>query len=319
MQKTDLLTIGDCSIDLFMKVPDRADGITQIGTDGIQRMCFNHGSKIMVDGFQTSISGNSINVAVGAKLLGLNVAVYSETGDDANAEKIEKKLKQAGIDTKFLIKNKGTETALHAVIVFAGERTIFSYHGKRNYKIHDWVKPKFIYYTSLGEGFEIFQKELTNYIKKNPDVGLVFNPGTFHMAKGIEALKDILEVCDILILNKEEAVRLTSAPREDESIDLHQKLQAFGPKLTAITDGNNGATAYDGKTLFKQVIYSDNRPVIDKTGAGDAFSAGFVSALINGKKLDEALRWGVIDSGNQIKVVGPIDGMVTRAELEQIL
>ncbi len=319
MQKFDLLTIGDCSIDLFMKVPDRANGITQVGTDGIQRMCFNHGSKIMVEGFQTSISGNSINVAVGAKMLGLSVAVYSEAGDDAGAEKIEKRLKQEGIDTKLLIKNKNTETALHAVIVFAGERTIFSYHGKRNYKIRSWGNPKFIYYTSLGEGFETFQKELVSYIKKNSGVGLIFNPGTFHMVRGIEALKDILEVCDILILNKEEAERLTGASREDETVDLHKKLQALGPKLTAITDGDNGATAYDGKTLFKQEIYSDKRPVVDKTGAGDAFSAGFISALINGKKLDEALKWGAIDSGSQIKVVGPIDGLLTKEQLEQIL
>lgn len=306
-------------MDLFMKVPDRADGIAQVGTDGIQRMCFNHGSKIMVESFQTSISGNAINVAVGAKLLGLSVAVYSETGDDANAEKIEKKLKESGIDTNFLIKNKGTETALHAVIVFAGERTIFSYHGKRTYKIRDWGKPKFIYYTSLGEGFETFQKELADYKKKNPEIGLIFNPGTFHMAKGVEALTNILKVCDILILNSEEAVRLTLAPREDETIDLHQKLQSLGPKLTVITSGDNGATAYDGKTLYKQEIYSDNRLVVDKTGAGDAFSAGFVSAIINGKKLDEALKWGAIDAGNQIKVVGPIDGMITRMELEQLL
>jgi sugar/nucleoside kinase (ribokinase family) len=319
MQKIDLLTIGDCSIDLFMKVPDRAAGITQIDSNGMPSMCFNHGSKIMVEGFETSVAGNSVNVGVGARMLGLSVAVYSETGDDANAEKIETRLKKDGIDTKFLIRNQGTETALHAVIVFAGDRTIFSYHGKRTYKIREWEKPKYIYYTSLGEGFEDFQKDLVEYIKKNSDVGLIFNPGTFHMAKGIDALKNILEVCDILVLNKEEAVRLTSAPIEDEPLDLHQKLQKFGPKLTAITDAGNGSTAYDGQNLFKQGSYSDGRPIVDTTGAGDAFAAGFVSALIYGKKLDEALKWGAIDAACQIRVIGSVDGLLTRQELESRL
>jgi sugar/nucleoside kinase (ribokinase family) len=324
MQKIDLLTIGDCSIDLFMKVPDRAAGITQVGIDGVQTMCFSHGSKIMVDGFQSSIAGNAINVAVGTKMLGLNVAVYSETGGDANADKIEYRLKKEGVDTKFLIKNQGTETALHAVIVFAGERTIFSYHGKRNYKIQKWDKPKFIYYTSLGEGFEQFQKELVEYLKKNSDIGVIFNPGTFQMAN-VDALKDILEVCDILILNKEEALRITNSSLptfgmkndlKDEIHDLHRKLQKMGPKLTAITDGERGATACDGNKMYSEAIYDEKRPVVDKTGAGDAFSAGFVAAIIHGKKLEEALKWGTINSACQIKVVGSVEGMLTLREME---
>jgi sugar/nucleoside kinase (ribokinase family) len=311
----DLLTIGDCSIDLFMRIPQND---TNVLKDAQNNMCFIHGSKIMVDGFQTSISGNAVNVAMGSSLLGLNTSIYTETGDDAYSHRIQHELTAGGVDTQYVVKNNNTDTALHAVLVYAGERTIFSYHGKRQYTVKDWPKSKFIYYTSIGEGFENFQAKLVEYIQQNPGVGLVFNPGTYQMAKGINALKNILQVTDILFVNKEEAIRLcqtTDKPVKDLLKNLHE----FGVKMCVLTDGANGAHAYDGTTFFEQKVYTDKRPVVDMTGAGDAFSAAFMAAIIYGKSLQEALSWGVINSGSQIKVVGSVDGMLKKGELTKLL
>jgi len=317
----DLLTIGDCSIDLFMKIPDTAALQEEKGasSNDLPRMCFYHGNKIMVESFQTAIAGNAVNVAVGTTLLGLKTAVYSETGDDSSADRIIDELRKQTVDTTLINKNPGTETALHAIIVFSGERTIFSYHGKRNYTIQNWGKPKFIYYTSLGEGFEHFQKELVAFKNKNHNTGFIFNPGTLHMTKGVGALKDVLTVTDILIVNKEEAEKLTNSLDAKSVEQLHKDLQELGPKLTAITHGDMGASAFDGNRLYAQDSYSDERPVVDKTGAGDAFSAGFVSAIVCGKSLEEALKWGVVNAGFQIKVVGAAAGMLTRTELAKII
>ncbi len=313
----DLLTIGDCSIDLFMKVPDEAVGISNEPAN----ICFTHGSKIMVEGFQTSISGNSVNVASGTSLLGIKTGIYSETGDDQNAKRIKNELDGRNVDTSLLMQNANTDTALHSVIVYKGERTIFSYHGNRKYSLKTWDKPKFIYYTSLGAGFEEFQEELTKYLKDNHDIGLVFNPGTFQMASGVNSLKNILSCTDLLILNKEEAMKLTNVQNANNSDlqHLHKELQKLGVKLSVITDGKYGATAYDGNKLFAQEPYSDNRPVIDMTGAGDAFSAGFIAAIIYGKSLEEALKWGVVNSGCQIKAIGAVEGMLDLKDLQSRL
>jgi sugar/nucleoside kinase (ribokinase family) len=59
--------------------------------------------------------------------------------------------------------------------------------------------------------------------------------------------------------------------------------------------------------------------VLDKTGAGDAFSAGFLSAIFYGKKLKEALAWGVVNSGNEIKEIGSIKGLCTKEQIEKIV
>lgn len=320
MEKVDLLTIGDCSMDLFMKIESKAVAPEHGDDPGHPMVCFYHGTKIPVDDFETSIAGNALNIAYGARKLGIKSAIYSEIGDDSNADLMISELKKIGVDTTFLLKNKNTATDVHTVIVYAGERTIFSYHGKRDYKIRDWPKPKFIYYTSMGKGFEKFQKKLINYLSKNSDIGLAFNPGTMQMKAGTKALKDILSITDILLVNKDEAEKLTGGKfTDDDPIkNLHLKLHKAGPKLTVITDGKKEASAFDGTDYFIQKTYSDERPLKDKTGAGDAFSTGFLSAIIYGKPLQEALRWGVANSGCVIKEIGAINGLLVKNEVEKI-
>src|SRR3972149_1326151 len=203
--KPDLLTIGDVSIDLYMLI-DSKDIVTD--NSAAPKICFYHGSKVQVEKFSTSAAGNACHVAVGCKLLGLNTSIYTELGDDQNADRFIEEFKHYGIETKYCIKNKTSPTNVHAVVVFGGERTIFTYHEKRNYKLYSWESPKWIFYSSLAKGFEPFQKELVAYIKKSASnstagkIGVAFNPGTLQLKSGLENLTDILSVTDILFVNK---------------------------------------------------------------------------------------------------------------------
>jgi len=312
---SELLVIGDSAIDYYMKLA-KTDDMNE-GSDGPgPEVCFYHGSKIPVDDFESSIAGNSVNVSVGCTKLGIKTAIYSELGDDNNAQRIIDELNTQGVDTKFCIKNKGVETDVHAIIVFGGDRTIFTYHGKRNYKVRAWEKPKFIYYTSLGKGFQTFQKDLIEYIKANPGIGVAFNPGTIQMNAGIDSFKDFLEVTDILFINMDEAGKIVGEkPLEQIHIDLHK----LGVKLSVITNGREGANAFDGENLVSVNAYGDERPVLDKTGAGDAFSSGFLSAIYYKKPLREALAWGVVNSGSVIKEIGAIKGLQTKDKIEEIV
>ena len=178
----------------FNKDPDRP------------KICFYHGSKIPVKSEMSNIAGNAVNVSMASTKLGLKTAIYAETGDDEEAERIIKELGQEGVITDYLHKNENSQTGVNPVIVYNGERTIFSHHEVRPYKMRGWPEPTWIYYTSVNPGFEEFQKELVEYLKKNPQVGVAFNPGTFHMKAGLESLKNVLEVTHVLFLNKDEAV-----------------------------------------------------------------------------------------------------------------
>ena len=312
--KIDLLTIGDVAIDFYMKVEGKEVSQDKSNPE-YPKICFYHGSKIPVRNVKSNIAGNAVNVSIGATKLGLKTAVYSEMGDDEEAEKVENDLAKEGVITDYLKRNEGTQTGIHPVIVYAGERTIFSHHEKRNYTLQNWPTPKWVYYTSISPGFEPFQADLVEYFKKNRDIGVAFNPGTFQLRAGLEGLRDIFSVTHVLFVNREEAVYFVG---EDNTENLHHKLQELGPKLTIITDGSEGASGSDGKNLIKIPAYVIDRPVLDKTGAGDSFASGALSALFYNKSLEEVLLWGAINSSSVIREIGAIHGLKNKKEIEKM-
>jgi len=145
---------------------------------------------------------------------------------------------------------------------------------------------------------------------------VAFNPGTIQMKYGLKTFKKVLEITDIFFLNREEAIALVG---KGETEELHQKLHKLGPKMTVITDSVSGASCSDGNKVTLQKSYSDERPVADKTGAGDAFASGFLAAIFYGKPAETALKWGVANAGSIIKEIGTTKGLLTKNEIEGII
>ena len=316
----DLLTIGDVSMDLFMKIDEGADGIADGindsrggGTQELSQICFFHGSKINASQAKNFVGGNAANVAVGASMLGLKTAIYTETGNDDNAKKLIAELCAKGVDTSLCVQNKNSPTNIHTVLVYKNERTIITHHEKRNYTIQKWEEPKWIYYTSIGAGFENFQKDLLSYLKANVKIGVAFNPGTIQLTNGLAGVKNFLEVTDILFVNKDEAYKLVGNNSIDQT---HIKLQSYGPKLTVITDGENGSTAYEGKNFYKQPCITPPATVVDKTGEGDAFASGFLSAIFYGRSIKEALVWASKNAAGKITKIGVGTGLLSKKDIE---
>lgn len=328
----DAILISDVSIDEFLRV-DEAQVICDINHRDC-KICFDYAEKIPVSEFKTSLGGNSANVAAGMAKLGLDISVYSEIGNDANGNRFVRELKERGVDNSLLVQNEG-ETDIHSIIIYKGERTILSYHRPKNYKIQDWEEPKWLYYSSLPKSFEPFQQDLVDYLQAHPKVLTAFNPGVYHFKAGYQAYAPFLQVTDLLFVNKEEAVRILeqenacrppdgsriSRPSVDRQgilpiQNIHKSLQALGPKMTVITDAENGASVSNEQDFYESAIHKMDKPVIDKTGAGDAFASGFLSALIHGKPVNQALQWGLKNSSACIREIGPMNGLLTKKELE---
>ena len=102
---------------------------------------------------------------------------------------------------------------------------------------------------------------------------------------------------------------------------LAKSIAALGPKVAVITDGPRGAYCYDSHTdkSFFMPSYPDPKPPYERTGAGDAFSSTFTSALALGKSVQEALRWAPINSMSVVQKIGAQEGLLTRPALEQLL
>jgi 2-dehydro-3-deoxygluconokinase len=308
--KPDLLSIGDATIDTFM-TPIESETMCKLDTKECL-ICFSYGDKIPVKNLEISIGGNAGNNAVGVERLGVNSAIVLTLGDDNIGNLIIEKLKKEGVDLTYVIQQPGTMSNTSTVINYSGERTIFVYHAPRSYEfpvalpVTPWV-----YLTSMGESFKPFYNHMIEWLTKNPGVKMAFNPGSWQLRDGYESIKDIMSLTYMIYVNREEAEKLTSFGRsEGKDREILIALQKLGPKVCIITDGAAGALAYDsvnGKFLKVAVLPVD---AYERTGAGDAFGSGSLSAIIHGRTLEEALLWGTVNSASVIGYTGPQKGLL---------
>ena len=159
---------------------------------------------------------------------------------------------------------------------------------------------------------------------------LAFQPGTFQIKFGVETYEKYLQPDRYFFCNVEEAKKIlkwgeqpaaggqspadtTTNARADEVKKLMKAMSALGPKMVFITDGIDGAYAFDGTDNWFMPVYP-HKPY-ERTGAGDAFSSTVTVALALGKSVPEALSWGPINSMSVVQYVGAQEGLLTREKL----
>lgn len=309
----DILLIGDSTIDEFLKI-DEAE--ISCSKDEINcKICFPFGSKISVSEYKTTIAGNSINTGVALAKLGVKTFIDSELGFDAFGNEIISDLNKRGVNTEYVRLNQGKITNVHQIIFYQDERTILTYHEKYNYELKNWhQKPKIIHYSSQAGNFEIYMNQLIEYLKNNRDIITSFNPGSQQIKLGSEKLNKFFEICDILFINKEEGQFITG---KNTILEQHKELEKRGVKMSIITNGKNGSSAYSANNLFKLGILDENLPLKDKTGAGDSHSAGFLAAIMYNKSMEEALKWGTINSAYCLTEIGAVNGTLNKEQISE--
>ena len=201
---------------------------------------------------------------------------------------------------------------------YEDDRTILIKHEEFEYSLPDIGSPRWVYFSSLGGNSLEFHKTVENYLYSHPDIKLAFQPGTFQIKTGLEALKKIYERADLFFCNKEETQRILKTEEQDIK-KLLAIMREAGPKIVVITDGIKGAYVFDGNTAWHMPIYPDPKPPYERTGAGDAFSSTFTVALALGMSIPDALRWAPINSMSVVQYVGAREGLLTKEKLEEYL
>lgn len=317
MKEFDFIAVGDIVDDAFIKLKE-ASVYCDLDKEHCQ-ICMRFGDKIPYDSVTVVPAvGNSPNASVSAARLGLKSALVTNLGKDKNGQEAIEALKENGVDVSLVTSHDGKKTNYHYVLWYGDERTILIKHELYDYKWPDIGSPKWLYLSSLAENSLPYQHEIATYVKNHPTIKLAFQPGTFQIKLGYEALKDVYEVSEVFFCNVEEAKRILKV-KESKIENLLKDVHNLGPKIVCITDGPAGAYAYDGNEAWKMPIYPDPKPPLDRTGAGDSFSATFTSALALGKSLPEALSWGPINSMSVVQGIGAQEKLLTREELEKYL
>lgn len=309
--KYDIISIGDPVIDSFLFVDD-----IEVKRVGKQLKAFiNWGDKLPVQKFYKSVAGNASNNAIGSSRLGLKAAYFCIVGDDVGGREIRHRMTREGVSTEYIYFDKQHGTNYHTVLSHGGERTIFVYHEHRNYHFPKLAPSKWIYLTSMPQGFDKIYKPLAEYLDKNK-VKLGFNPGTYQLKAGIKVNKPILERTDVLSVNVEEAQRWMGDHGRDPE-ELCKALRGLGPKAVVLTDGRKGAYSHSDEGFYYISEYPG--PRVEATGAGDSFTTAYIAALAYGKTHAEALAWGPVNAGSVVQKVGPLEGLLTRSQLESHL
>jgi sugar/nucleoside kinase (ribokinase family) len=304
---------GSARVDAFLEVPsDKAGQHCKLDT----KDCFielSYASKISLNGVKFLVGGNGANVAIGTKRLGIDCTLAAELGEGPLSD-YAKKVLETEIDGKFLSQTPGVDQGFGAVIVYQGERTILSYYAPFEPPFpQDSCSSSWVYLTSSGETFETyFEKIYEALLKCKPK--LAFNPGGRQIQKGIPWLKKYLEKTELLLVNREEAEEILEKRFDHGSEkEILKEILQTGVKNAVVTDGSGGSFATDGKGFYKTGILPID--AIERTGAGDAFSSGCLSALIKGKGLKEGLLWGTVNSASVVGFVGPQEGLLAESEI----
>ncbi|MBI2113021.1 MAG: carbohydrate kinase family protein, partial [Candidatus Wildermuthbacteria bacterium] len=222
------------------------------------------------------------------------------------------------VGTEYIKTHQGLKTNYHYVLWYEDDRTILIKHEEYHYELPDIGEPKWVYLSSLGGNSASWHQELGNYFLRYPSIKLAFQPGTFQIKLGKEALQGIYKRSTVVLVNKEEAQRILGTD-EGEPKKLLEMMHGLGPEITVITDGVRGAYASDGREAWYMPPYPDPKPPLERTGAGDAFSSTFVVCLVQGKSVSEALKRAPINSMSVVQYVGAREGLLTAAQLEDYL
>ncbi len=326
MRDFDLISIGDSTVDVFLEI-DPKDVDTKCDLDEKAcRISFEYGAKIPVKKMtRVAAVGNAANNAIGSARLGLQVGIYTVLGSDKDAYEIREVLEAEGVDTEFVVMEKDARSNFSVVINYSAERTIFTYHEEKKYNLPILPKVGWVYFTSVARGHEALHKQIPEYVKKS-GAKLAFNPGSYQLREGILGMKPILESTEVLILNREEARSLVDpstgsgqAVDIEDTKELIRKLRAAGPKTVVITDGRSGSFAsFDGREFWHTGI-PETSPIIEMTGAGDAYSTGFLAATISGLDLPQAMVWGTMNATSVVQHIGAREGLLTRGGMDEFM
>lgn len=285
----DLITVGNISADLYFK----AEKLTMKD----KRYFLALGGKYYVNSFNFNIGGSAANVAIGAKKNRLKAAPCALIGNNTFRKQIIHFLKLKGISTSISIFKQNYSNISIILLKDNGERTIINYETAHDHPAEDKLILKKIKKTRaayLGNLPDISFSERERLLRKLKKRGVFIfaNFGAKDCCKPKRKLKQLLKHIDVLILNTHEFSKLAKKPylKIDFSKDV-SKMVPMKNKILIVTDAEKGSYGYtEGKIFYQKAI----RPkrIVDTTGAGDGYAAGFISEYLKSEDIRKAMRRG---------------------------
>jgi len=267
--------------------------------------------------FKESPGGSAANTIVGLARLGLKTGYIGKVAADREGELLLNDFRKENIDTSgIIIFREGRSGVAMGYVDEKGERALYVDPG-----INDWLEFKeinldyaanteFLHLTSfVGEKPFKAQKELINRLS---DVKVSFDPGALYARKSLTSLKPIIKRCFVMLPNENEIRLITGKDYEGGSKILIKE----GVSVVAVKLGERGCYVTNGKE--RHLVEPYEKKLVDTTGAGDAFCAGFLYGLIKGRDLYQCGKLGNFVAARCISKMGARTGLPRLPDLKDV-
>jgi len=298
----DVICMGSATIDLFVNINQKF------------KEC-DAGEKVLIGDLDHKTGGGGTNSAVSLSRLGLKTAYLGKLGDDHNAERILKELKQEKVKI-IPVKKSKKRTSFSVVMESSKEkdRIIYTYKGASNdLSLKDFnnkkIKTRWLYVaTLLGKSCKTVEGIILKAKKNKTKV--LFNPSEY-LAKKTNQIKIILKNTDIIVLNKHEAQIMTKTKKGVK--ELAKLILSKGPTTVIITNGSKGVHYFNKSDYIH--VPAKKVKVVSTAGCGDAFTSGFLAGIIKNKNIKESLKIGIKNASSVIKYMGTKNKLLKWNEL----
>ena len=304
-----ILGIGNAIVDVICKVDDNFISENNL-TKSTMKLFFDESEfKNLIKNLkiEKTVSGGSVaNSIVGISQLGDKVGFIGKVSDDNFGSKYEEGLKKETVEYFYSKKKEELPTGTCLILVTPDtERTMCTFLGTAG-KINEndidsnAIKKSEIiflegYLWDEGEPKKAFNKAINIANKVAMSLSDQFCVDR-HKPHFLELVKNKL---DITFANEQEITSLIEAKNFIEVIDFSKQLK----KLVVVTRGEKGAVAIQGEEVIETNIQK-NLKILDLTGAGDLFAAGFLHGHVNKLSIKESLKKGTEMSSKVIQQIG---------------
>jgi ribokinase len=270
-----------------------------------------------VTSHEESCGGSAANTAVGLARLGCRVGFIGKVGRDHEGSLLLQDFRREGVDEVGVIATKvGVSGTVMGFVDEAGQRALYIHSGVNDAVAFEEIKPayvsqaKFLHLTSfVGDKSFQTQKQLVKALPASVNVS--FDPGALYARRGFAQLEPIIANTYVMMPNGKELEQITGEkdPKKGAKFLLRK-----GVKVVAVKLGGEGCYVTDGKQEHR--LAALKVPVVDTTGAGDAYCAGFLYGLLKKKNLLECGKLGNFVASRCVMKLGARQGLPHKEDLK---
>lgn len=309
--------VGSTLVDLIIKLP--RSYLHKARQSEVIELPF--GQKLQAESSAIYIGGSGANVASGLAKLGHETVLQTSLADDALGKFLRDETEKAGI--RLEDRGQETPTQISSVLCLQGEYTILTGPPPSGQEFSAVNEEGWIHLGPLGPSADkLYQKVLEQKVRTNQ--GLSINPSITTVQDRPRDFMTVLRSTDVLVLNQREALSLTRLPAQSRIEDLIKAINMLGPKVGCVTCSLHGAYVGNGKQIWYAAALTDKNNRVDATGAGDAFTSGFLhgfwqaqSHTESEEQLKTALAAAMLNSGSAVSFYGAQAGLLTSEQIEK--